>query len=151
MLDLGHREQLRADASEVLSVLLQLGGDRSRYVRERRRAVKHLVSEIHSPPRATAAAKLLPELRCVPGFALDLTVKDENGMAWDFDVAENRRRARERVEVEKPLLLVGSPMCTAFSAWQHLNKTRRDPTVVSREYVRAMVHIRFCMEWRLQP
>ena len=37
-------------------------------------------------------------------------------------------------------------MCTAFSAWQHINKLKRDPSIVSREYVRAMVHIRFCME-----
>ena len=50
------------------------------------------------------------------------------------------------VEAEKPMLLIGSPMCTAFSAWQHLNKHRRDPTVITKEYTRAMIHIRFCME-----
>ena len=44
------------------------------------------------------------------------------------------------------MLLVGSPMCTAFSAWQHINNKKRDPTVVSREYVHAMVHMRFTME-----
>ena len=44
------------------------------------------------------------------------------------------------------MLLVGSPMCTAFSAWQRINNLKRDPNVVSREYVRAMVHIRFTME-----
>ena len=37
-------------------------------------------------------------------------------------------------------------MCTAFSAWQHISTLKRDPSIVSREYVRAMVHIRFCME-----
>ena len=76
-----------------MQLLNQLGGDGSRYIRERKRAVKHIVSEIYSPPRVTAAAKLPPELRCVPGFALDLTFNDEHGRAWDFDIAENRRRA----------------------------------------------------------
>jgi hypothetical protein len=37
-------------------------------------------------------------------------------------------------------------MCTAFSTWQYINRQKRDPSVVSREYVRAMVHIRFVME-----
>ena len=45
----------------------------------------------------------------------------------------------------------GSPMCTAFSAWQFINNKKRDPTVVAREYTRAMIHIRFCMElYKLQ-
>ena len=44
------------------------------------------------------------------------------------------------------MLLIGSPMCTAFSAWQYINNKKRDPTIVSREYIRAMVHIRFSME-----
>ena len=120
-------------------------------MKERRSSALKLVSEIYSPPRVTAAAKLLPELRCIPGFALDLTTADENGRSWDFDIAENRRRAREMVLTQKPMLLIGSPMCTAFSAWQHINRKKRDPSVVSREYVRAMVHIRFCMElYKLQ-
>ena len=110
-----------------------------------------LVSEIYSPPRVTAAAKLLPELRCVPGFALDLTTVDESGRPWDFDIADNRKRAREMVLSQKPMLLIGSPMCTAFSALQNLNRNKRDPSVVSKEYIRAMVHIRFCMElYKLQ-
>ena len=75
----------------------------------------------------TAAAELLPELRCVPGFALDLTVANEQGEPWDFDIAENRRKARAMVLEQKPMLLVGSPMCTAFSAWQHINNKKRDP------------------------
>ena len=145
-LNLAYRDEMRDDDREFLQVIGQLGGSRHRYLRERRRAVKHIVSEIYSPPRVTAAAKLLPELRCVPGFALDLTVQNEQGLPWDFDLLENRQRARAMVEAEKPMLLIGSPMCTAFSAWQHLNKHRRDPTVITKEYTRAMIHIRFCME-----
>ena len=40
---------------------------------------KNDVSEVYSPPRVTAATKLLPELRLLPGFALDLTTKDTDG------------------------------------------------------------------------
>ena len=77
---------------------------------------------------------------------MDLTTKDENGVPWDSDILEQRRRARERAERERPMLLIGSPMCAAFSAWQRINNTERDPDVVRREYLTAMIHIRFTME-----
>ena len=95
-LNLAYRDEMRDGDRELLQVIGQLGGCKHRYLRERRRAIKHIVSEIYSPPRVTAAAKLLPELRCVPGFALDLTVQNEQGLPWDFDLLENRQRARER-------------------------------------------------------
>ena len=67
-----YREQMQQDDAEILNLVRQLGGNGDRYLRERKTAVRHLVSEIYSPPRVTAAAKLLPELRCIPGFAMDL-------------------------------------------------------------------------------
>jgi hypothetical protein len=72
---------------EILSVIRSLGGDHQRYKRERSRAVKAIVSEIYSPPRATAATKLLPELRLIPGFALDLTTADVDGERGEATVA----------------------------------------------------------------
>ena len=130
----------------MLNIIRELGGGEKRYTRERRRAVRGLVSEIYSPPRVTNAAKLLPEFGCVPGFALDITTVDENGEAWDFNRVEQRRKARELVLQDRPLLLIGSPMCTRFSAWQRINDKKRDPSVVAKEHVRAMVHIKFVME-----
>ena len=59
VLNLLYRDQARDDAAEVMQVIGQLGGDKSRYSRERRRAVRHLVSEIYSPPRVTAAATMV--------------------------------------------------------------------------------------------
>ena len=56
------------------------------------------IMKIYSPPRVTAATKVFPVLGCTPGFAMDLTTKDENGVPRDFDIPEQRRRARERVE-----------------------------------------------------
>ena len=67
-----HREEkdeiCEANA-EILVIVKSLGGSQGRYRRERRKAIKAVVSEIYSPPRVTAATKLLPELRLIPGFA----------------------------------------------------------------------------------
>ena len=65
--------QVSEHNSEFLSAIRALGGDTGKYKRERKTAVRAVVSEIYSPPRVTAAAKLLPELKAVPGLALDLT------------------------------------------------------------------------------
>ena len=43
-----------------------------------------MVSEIYSPPRVTALAKMLPSLGMIPGFAMDITVNDKNGNPYDF-------------------------------------------------------------------
>ena len=140
--------QAVADAErEILSVFRSLGGDGPKYKRERRRALRAVVSEIYSPPRVTAAAsKLLPELRVHPGFALDLTTSDHDGQPWDFDRPEMRERALHKVRTEKPLLLVGSPMCTAFSTWQRVNNVIRDKAVVEAEKRRAVMHLEFCLQ-----
>ena len=141
-----HQSRLEEEDVNILALVRQLGGNGYAYRKERAKAVQRIVSEIYSPPRVTAAAKLLPELKCIFGFALDLIVNDEHGNPWDFDAARRRERARKMVEQQKPMLSVGSQVCTAFSAWQHINKLKRDAGVVSREYHRAMVHIRFCMQ-----
>ena len=44
------------------------------------------------------------------------------------------------------MLLVGSPMCTAFSTWQRINNRIRDPYVVEAEKRRAVMHLEFCIE-----
>ena len=57
-----------------------------------------------------------------------------------------RDRAWKELTTEKPLLLIGSPMCTAFSAWQYINNSKRDPEVVAKEYARGLRHLTFCYE-----
>jgi hypothetical protein len=44
------------------------------------------------------------------------------------------------------MFLIGSPMCTVFSTLQALNAASRDPADVRREYLRAMIHLRFVCE-----
>ena len=81
-------------SSEILPVVRSMAGDVGRYRRERKRGLKAIVSEVYSAPRNTAAVKLLPELKLVPGFALDLTTVDpDDGMPWDFDNPRNREKA----------------------------------------------------------
>ena len=129
--------QLSDINAEIMSVIDAMGGDKHSYIRERKKSLKHMVAEIYSPPRVTAATNLLPELRCIPGFALDLTTCDSEGRPWDFNDLETRKRARALYRVAKPMLLVGSQMCTAYSAWQHINNTKRDPAIVKQELARA--------------
>jgi hypothetical protein len=141
----GERESKIVDA-EVLALVRSMGGDVVDYRQGRAKDIGRIVSDIYSPPRVTAAAKLLPSLRCIPGFALDLTTSDADGKPWDFDILENRVRAKRLVEEQRPALLICTPMCTAFSAWQRINNRRRDPDVVSEEYRRALVHLQFCCD-----
>ena len=106
------------------------GGSGGRYRREQK-TVNRLIAEIYSPPRVTEAAKLLPGLGCIPGFALDLTTVDENGAPWDFDKPEQRKKAWDLLKEKSPMLLIGTPMCTAFSAWQRINEKIRDENLVT--------------------
>ena len=91
---------------------------------------------MYSPPRVAAAAKLLPSLKLIPGFSWDVTTVDERGIPWDFSNPERRQEALERLEREKPMLLVGrlvgSPMCTGFSAWHNLNEYKRDAELMRK-------------------
>ncbi len=94
---------------EIMAVLNSLGADTAKYRRERSKSIRAVVFEIYSPPRVTAATKLLPELKIIPGFALDLTTADTDGQLWDFDSKVMRERALKNVRTEWYLLLIGSP------------------------------------------
>ena len=75
----------------------------------------------------SALAKELPSYGIAPGLALDLTVPDENGEPCDFSRPSMRLKAEKLLDEQKPTLLVGTPMCTAFSTWQYINDKKRDP------------------------
>ena len=114
------------DDEPMMLLAQMLPGGRS-YAREKRSAFNKLVSEMYSPPRITRMLSRLPNNALVPGMALDLTVTDpSDGCPWDFDIREKRERARALLRKQRPLFLVGTPMCTAFCTWQRLNDLRRD-------------------------
>ena len=49
------KRQILEANQEVLSIIRSLGGDSSKYRRERQRALKAVVPEFYLPPRVTAA------------------------------------------------------------------------------------------------
>ena len=83
--------------------------------------MKTHVSEVCSPPRITARAS---QHGLQPGFALDLTTIDDDGMPWDFDNPNKCEKCKRKIRTEKPSMLIGSPMCTIFSIVQGLNRAK---------------------------
>ena len=126
-------------------LLSQLGADTRAYSRERRSSYRTLVGEVFSPPRVNGYLGRFPNQHLGPGFALDITIKDESGNPWGFTVETQKRKALELVVETQPDLVVGSPMCKRFCSWQHLNAVKLgwDPAMVRREQLRAEVHLRF--------
>ena len=104
----GQKEIVEKCEREILLAIESLGGSRKAYKRERKATFKRIVSEVYSPPRVAAAAKLLPSIRIIPGASLDITVNQENGEPWDFDLKENLEKARLLFEEQQPAILVGS-------------------------------------------
>ena len=102
------------------------------------------MADIYSPPRVTAAARRLPKYGPEPGLALDITIGDGTGKPFDFSRREQRQKVEAMIDARKPLLLIGSPMCTAFSAIQAINRARRDPEVVARELTNGRLHLAWC-------
>ena len=107
---------------------------------------------------------MLPSLKMLLGFALDLCGTDEAGRSWDFTSAEMRGKAWALLLKEKPLVLIGSTPCTPFCNWQALNadgshamasgKVAREATVyrfrLCRAIFRGCAH-QFQADRRLQP
>ena len=82
----------------------------------------------------------------MPGWSLDWTVKDGNGQPYDFSKHECREKARGLIYKTKPLLLVGSPMCTWFSVLHYLNKKHMSKDDWQKAYNNAVEHIKFVCE-----
>ena len=67
------------------------------------------MTEIFSPERVVAEAK---RHGLSGGLSMDLRT------GWDFRRREDRKKAKQYVREVQPLLLIGSPVCTPFSALQ---------------------------------
>ena len=84
--------------------------------------IQGTIMEIYSPERTNAIAKMWDLL---PGCSLDLTTVDpDDDKPWDFNTQEKRDKAEQIIKYKKVMLLIGSPMCTAFSKLQSLNRNR---------------------------
>ena len=80
--------------------------------------------ELFSPPRLTDYAQ---RRALGQGLALDLTTCDDQGVAWDFNVKEQKDSASELIENVSPDLLLGFPLCRMYSLLQYLNQHKIDP------------------------
>ena len=140
------RDRASRASEEILRIVRELGGSREKYKRERKRALNKVISEVYSAPRITQALKMLPTQDISPGFALDLTTEDENGIPWDFTKADRREAARHKVEREEPMFLVGSPPCTVWSSLQVLNVNKSGREEAEKKRIEAEVHMRFVCE-----
>ena len=120
---------LTPDQRFLHTFLKDLGGDAQR-----------VLSEVYSVPRVTEVARRLPHHDILPGFAMDLRT------GWDFSIPSQRRKAKAMYEEQRPMFLVGSPPCTAFSTWQYLNNAKRPPEVTEAEWNAAVDHMEFVSE-----
>ena len=96
---------------------------------------KGSISGIYSPPHIVPHAE---RAGFAPGWSLDLTVNDDQGQPYDFSKHECREKARQLIYKTKPLLFVGSPMCTWFSLLQNLNKKHMSQEDWQKAYRRAV-------------
>ena len=130
---------------EILSLTVSLGGSHEQGARTLQERYRAVVSEVYSPPRMAQAAATLAKLRIEPGLSLDITTCDEFGRPWDFSKRSMRDKAMRRLKYQEPTLLVGSPMCTAHSSWQHINK-HANPVAYDRKLREARQHLEFVCE-----
>ena len=96
------------------------------------------ITEIYSPERVVKVANAM-------GFRGGLSFDLTNG--WNFNVEEDCEEAWQYITTKKPRLVIGSPMCTMFSALQNMRK--KNPAGDARyEYnlKNAMEHIRSCVK-----
>ena len=87
-----------------------------------------------------------------PGFALDITCTDEDdGTPWDLSIPAKQEKAMAMIRRQKPLFLIGSPCCRAFSAWQALNEAKGDSEAYRLAKAQATEHLVFvCILYREQ-
>ena len=142
--DLGSLEPFVDDVVSQL-LLSQMGSSGKSYHRESATAARRIVSEIYSPPRVTAPIRQLKSRHVMPSYAFDLTTVDTaDGLPWDFNGPAKRLRARMLIRQQKPYLLIGSPMCTAFSTWQRLNLAKsNDRPAMERARLQRIVHTQY--------
>ena len=98
------REEIKNHDIEIIAVVRAMGGSIGKYRRERQKGIRAIVAEVCSLPGVTAATKHLPELKLIPGFALDFTTNDVDGRACIFGEKEMRDRATRKLKAEEPQL-----------------------------------------------
>ena len=77
---------------------------------------------------------------------MDLTSVDpEDGMPWDFNNEAKCKKALDMVISKRARLLIGFPMCKAFSKLMNWNWERMDPEKNKKMRDEGITHLTFCM------
>ena len=84
------------------------------------------IGEVYSPPRVVPIARAMG---LAGGWSLDLTSKNSEGQAGDFDLIESRRRCEQLVDKSQPTLIIGSVMCTMFSIMTNIFRPQQGEKV----------------------
>ena len=85
---------------------------------------------------------------------MDITVNDETRQPYDFSIKTQRTKAEALLDEQQPMLLIGSPMCTAFSAIQAIinipgkRDTQRSLLVRRLQAGRISIGTAICIESR---
>ena len=78
--------------------------------------------------------------------SLDFTTRDADGKRWDFSKREMGQRAINKIKRDKPLLIVGSPMCTDWSSMMNMNWPRMTGEERAGRMKESRKHLRFCVK-----
>ena len=97
------------------------------------------VAEVYSPPRFTALSSRFG-LRA--GLCVDLETQKENGESWDLSKKSDRDELEMLQAMQEPMVLTGSPPCTAFSRLLALSRSKRGPADIKRQKEEGMMHLK---------
>ena len=75
--------------------------------------------------------------------ALGLRTLKNNGGPWDFNLRRDREEALQLIDDQKPTWVIGSPPCTYFSAWQHMNFKKMSAEDNARRFALGRVRLKF--------
>ena len=101
------------------------------------------VAEFYSPPRIIQMAN---QMGLRVGWSMGITTNDVDGKAWDFNIPEMRNRAARRILIDKPMLLIGSPMCIVYITMNNINHERMPREVVQERFAYARKHLQFAAQ-----
>ena len=138
LFEVSDRPEGVASIERLIAAIDSVGGHGRAYRREQATTARAIIAEVDSPPRVTAAARRLPKYGLQPGLAMDITVDDDTEQPFAFSIKSQRAKAEALLDE-----LIGSPMCTAFSAIQAINNIsgKRDPAVIARKKVAGQLHL----------
>ena len=105
---------------------------------------EHSIVELYSPPRST---KIAERYGISSNGSFDITIMDpDDNMPWDLNKKEKRDKVRHIIKTCRPTLVIGSPMCTAFSSLQNMNKSKQHSEERKKAMKEAVMHMKFACE-----